>query len=61
MSYCLIDGSGKAFIQDGAFVLISFFKFQRHHEGVTEVQPGLQRKRGQVEPTERGEGKKVRY
>lgn len=48
LPYRLIDGSGKAFIQDGAFVLLSQSKLQRHHERVSEVGPGLSgRKRGE--------------
>ena len=44
-SYCLIDGSGKTFIQDRAFVLISHPKLQRHQERVSEIRPGLSRRR----------------
>lgn len=44
-SYRLIDGSGKVFIQDGAFIFIGQSELQRHHERFPEVQPGLKKKK----------------
>lgn len=36
-THCLIDGFGKALVQDRAPVLVAQAKIQRHQEGVSEV------------------------
>lgn len=36
-THCLIDGFGKALVQDRAPVLVAQSEIQRHQEGVSEV------------------------